>query len=616
VVLVKGINSKNSITKWATETTPKEVGLYKHFKFYFQMKKLLMLLMAIGFVAVSFAQTTNRINYQAVARNSNGTPVPNGTNISLRISLLDAAGNVAYSETKAATTNQQGLFSYNIGDGTPAGTYDYNNVDWTTKKNLKVEIDPAGGLNFQLVSNEELKAVPIANAARSLVLPIDQTADNGGGASALTIRSNKADGLAGVTNSPTNTGTIGYTFAEGGNGVAGIATKAAGRGGLFLNTASNTKAFFAEKDYSAYFEHPSGTWAKFGMKSPLAAALNGGMDINNGYLYVYTSPTNPKDHVLLNGGGGNSAIELKAGLTYIDFGYDNDFNMRLSNAGTGDKTNILTLDGGMLHVRNSRDNDNGSYAYLNGGNNTGKGSGTVPTSIKAEQRVSASEINVYSDNRIKNIVGVSDKNKDFEMLGKLEVTDYTHKDVVMKGTASKKGFIAQQVETIFPEAVSKSKDFIPNIYTMSQKCVVDATAKTLQVTMVNVHGLKVGDNVRFFLEKTQKDGIVSEVTANTFVVKDWTEKADDKIFVFGKEVSDFRTVDYDRIFTLNVSATQELIKRNQTLEQRVADLEKQNKSLEKNVESLDGKMGAILKKLEENTTSASVGNVIVNQTQK
>ncbi len=46
--------------------------------------------------------------------------------------------------------------------------------------------------------------------------------------------------------------------------------------------------------------------------------------------------------------------------------------------------------------------------------------------------------------------------------------------------------------------------------------------------------------------------------------------AGDHVFVFGREVNDFRTVDYEAIAMLNVSATQELARRLEQVELREA----------------------------------------------
>jgi FtsZ-binding cell division protein ZapB len=86
--------------------------------------------------------------------------------------------------------------------------------------------------------------------------------------------------------------------------------------------------------------------------------------------------------------------------------------------------------------------------------------------------------------------------------------------------------------------------------------------------------------------------------ANTFVV-DWTgEAATDKVFVFGKKVSDFHTVDYDRIFTLNVSATQELARRVEQLEAENAALRQRNDGLQQQNEGLRSDVNNILQRLQ------------------
>ncbi len=46
----------------------------------------------------------------------------------------------------------------------------------------------------------------------------------------------------------------------------------------------------------------------------------------------------------------------------------------------------------------------------------------------------------------------------------IEVTDYTYRDIIGKGTGKQKKVIAQQVETVFPQAVKRSADALPDIY--------------------------------------------------------------------------------------------------------------------------------------------------------
>ena len=62
-----------------------------------------------------------------------------------------------------------------------------------------------------------------------------------------------------------------------------------------------------------------------------------------------------------------------------------------------------------------------------------------------------------------------------------------------------------------------------------------------------------------------------------------------KVFVYGEEVDDFRTVDYEGLTTLNISATQELSK---LVKAQQTAMEAQDKKIEmliKEIELLKGK---------------------------
>lgn len=114
-------------------------------------------------VAVSFAQAPKGINYQGVARDSEGNPLASKT-ISVRISILktSAIGEVEYSETHKPTTNQFGLFTLIIGQGTK-GTGDFIFVSWAVgNKWLQIEVDPNGGVGYTLAGTQQLMSVPYA----------------------------------------------------------------------------------------------------------------------------------------------------------------------------------------------------------------------------------------------------------------------------------------------------------------------------------------------------------------------------------------------------------------------------------------------------------------------
>lgn len=70
--------------------------------------------------------------------------------------------------------------------------------------------------------------------------------------------------------------------------------------------------------------------------------------------------------------------------------------------------------------------------------------------------------------------------------------------------------------------------------------------------------LKKGERVKLVVEKAEGVHEVPGVTKEKFHTDFSTEG--DKGFVFGCEVDDFRTVDYDALAMLNVSATQQIKK--------------------------------------------------------
>jgi hypothetical protein len=238
-------------------------------------------------------------------------------------------------------------------------------------------------------------------------------------------------------------------------------------------------------------------------------------------------------------------------------------------------------------------------------NSTGtSGTSTNPTtvSIKAAGKIVATEFDATSDRRIKDVKDISSGPADLATLSQLEVTDFKYKDKVEHGDNLKKGFIAQQVETVYPEAVSKNVGFIPDIYALSQTAAYDSVAHTLTVSIDKAHHLSAGDKVRIITDKSaSKEAIVSAVHSGTsFTVKEWNTPVS-TVFVFGKQVNDFRTVDYDRIYTLNVSATQELAKKVMALEAENATLKNKDVQHDDVIRTMKAQIDAINERLNMTT---------------
>jgi hypothetical protein len=125
-----------------------------------------LLLLSIFFIFMTLkisAQAPNGINYQGVARDSEGKAITS-KKITLRISILknSADGEAEYKETHEVTTNTFGLFTLVIGHGT-VNTGSFNFISWAAgNKWLQIELDPNGGNSFQLIGSQQLMSVPYA----------------------------------------------------------------------------------------------------------------------------------------------------------------------------------------------------------------------------------------------------------------------------------------------------------------------------------------------------------------------------------------------------------------------------------------------------------------------
>jgi hypothetical protein len=168
-----------------------------------------------------------------------------------------------------------------------------------------------------------------------------------------------------------------------------------------------------------------------------------------------------------------------------------------------------------------------------------------------------------SDSRIKKVQGISDARVDLDNLMKINITDYSYIDTKLTSNKPQKKVIAQQLETVYPQAVNQSIGVVPDIYHK-------ATVKDGWIVLAT--DLKKGERVKVIGDKAQGVFEVLEVDAGKFRTD---LKVEGDVFVYGREVNDFRAVDYDAIAMLNVSATQELARELKTVQEENAVLRRE-----------------------------------------
>ena len=159
---------------------------------------------------------------------------------------------------------------------------------------------------------------------------------------------------------------------------------------------------------------------------------------------------------------------------------------------------------------------------------------------------------VSSDARIKrNIVDVNDHTALDKILN-IQPKTYEYKDVINRGTKRVYGFISQQTAEIIPEAVSTQKGTLYDIYS-NFKC----NGNIIHININDYEGTyNVGDVLNCITEKCEVNYTVIAKYNNNIIVDKVIDGSD--IFINGKIVDDFNILDKNYIYTLNVSASQQL----------------------------------------------------------
>ncbi len=127
------------------------------------MKKSLLFTISILILSAAFAQTPQGFSYQAVVRNSSGSPIANQY-VGVKIILQSASGTEYYSETQRPQTNNQGVFTLVIGNGTQFGSNPFSSIPWSNGDvQIKLEVDATGGTSYTpLGIATKLQSVPYA----------------------------------------------------------------------------------------------------------------------------------------------------------------------------------------------------------------------------------------------------------------------------------------------------------------------------------------------------------------------------------------------------------------------------------------------------------------------
>ena len=187
-------------------------------------------------------------------------------------------------------------------------------------------------------------------------------------------------------------------------------------------------------------------------------------------------------------------------------------------------------------------------------------------SLYADGKIAALEFNAISDIRVKEIQNERDIENDLNILKNMKTYDYTFIDKLEHKNTRKIGFIAQEIEKINEDFVNKSKRFIPNIYKIFHFIAED------QIEIHNDTDININDTLKIEVKHSETNSYESFIVKvidkqeNNIKIygKEYDQNKDDilfneKVFIYGKFVDDFLTIDINQILSINTNCIKYLV---------------------------------------------------------
>ena len=203
---------------------------------------------------------------------------------------------------------------------------------------------------------------------------------------------------------------------------------------------------------------------------------------------------------------------------------------------------------------------------------------SVDISILSDKAIyGITSVYAASDSRIKKEIEEVPDNDALRKLNEIDVKYYKYKDHRSRGDQKQIGFIAQQVQDVFPIAVALKTEFVPNVYVLCENFTFSPDEDKFRFVCDEIPEQE--GRYKFICSDTGGDGehelrIQRNDDGSFTFEKEW-----DNVFCFGYEIDDMHILDKQKLFALNFSATQELSRQLDAAKQEIAALKQQVQTL-------------------------------------
>jgi hypothetical protein len=239
------------------------------------------------------------------------------------------------------------------------------------------------------------------------------------------------------------------------------------------------------------------------------------------------------------------------------------------------------------------------WYYLGGANWVATGTLTIAVGLYVQYAISADGGYILaSDERIKKNIKPAESGS-LAVIKTIPIKSYEHIDPFVHGCATAFNVTAQDLKNTYPEAVTNSSGYIPDMYVKCRWIHVDE--KQIEINIPKPHTVIVGDKVKLILEdSTHREAVVTAIkNDNTFAVEKWEEfklEVSDEMFVYGKHTDDFLRVDKIKLGVLALAGVKEL---NQIVETQHLQIQAQQAKIDTQQQTIETLTGHLAKLTEQ-----------------
>ena len=360
---------------------------------------------------------------------------------------------------------------------------------------------------------------------------------------------------------------------------------------LRLTNGSDEQTFFlrgSDNNFGIYDDRRNTTWLRYVSNATVGdrtlSLMEGGGDVGIG--------TNSPGSTLEVRGNTNFRNASGNYHTWFPFTDNNAYisgeNIILRTT-TSDNVRMTVTSNGIVRVGNGRTvgtipfqvtntaRSPGTYNYGQIYTNFGRVGPTGQRDMSAyfAGDIGAANLLAHSDRRIKSVIGASSSAHDLHTLQGISIVDYRYIDTFNHDPRIQKKVVAQELKKVYPNAVRViGAQYVPSIYAVPTS-VEKRPKNTLRIALSKAHELEVGDDLQLFGSKSAISGTVTHLHGDQSFSVQLSDpasmnQADSSLFVYGKLIKDFHSVDYEALAMLNVSATQELAQQLKEAQQTIA----------------------------------------------